>query len=105
MTLCFHPLTRPSHLPLSSGRSRCNSLSPRGNQSTNWRRPDPGEKGTATSDLLLEIPIIPGCLFSCDPTDLDNLCSTCVERLPLNGGPTRSDIARRHVRFVTLPFR
>lgn len=68
----------------------------------------PGEKGTAKStavraltDVLPEISIMPGCPFSCDPTDLDHLCPACVERLSLNGGPTRSDTAR----VVTLQLR
>ncbi|MDO9540215.1 MAG: magnesium chelatase subunit D family protein [Methanocalculus sp.] len=70
-----------------------------------------GEKGTAKStavralaDVLPEIPIVPGCPFSCDPSDINNLCPACVARLSSNEGPNSSDTARRHVRVVTLPL-
>jgi Mg-chelatase subunit ChlI len=46
-----------------------------------------GEKGTAKSsavralaEILPEIEVVPGCLFSCDPRNKTELCDICADK-------------------------
>ncbi len=66
-----------------------------------------GERGTAKSTaaralaaLLPAIEVVEGCPFSCDPDDLDRLCSNCQEALA-RGERLRAVV--RRTRFVDLP--
>ena len=67
-----------------------------------------GEKGTAKSTavrslawVLPEISIFRGCHFSCDPSDIENLCPLCSENLSKKSA---LEIVSRTVRVVTLPL-
>lgn len=66
-----------------------------------------GERGTGKSTaaralaaLLPGIEVVEGCPFSCDPNDLDRLCSNCREWLAR--GERLKSVLRR-TRFVDLP--
>jgi Mg-chelatase subunit ChlI len=66
-----------------------------------------GERGTAKSTaaralaaLLPGIEVVEGCPFSCDPDDLDRLCTNCQEWLAR--GERLKSVLRR-TRFVDLP--
>jgi len=67
-----------------------------------------GERGTgkstaarALADLLPDIEVVMDCPFSCDPSNEDEMCSSCYSR-SLQGDPL--PMASRPIRFVTLPL-
>jgi len=66
-----------------------------------------GERGTAKSTaaralaaLLPEIEVVADCPFNCDPTQPDQMCDQCCERLAAG---EQLPVARRRIRFVDLP--
>jgi magnesium chelatase subunit D len=67
-----------------------------------------GEKGTgkstavrALAHLLPEIDVIKDCPYSCDPTDVENMCDLCRKKV-LSGEKLTTE--RRKIRVINLPL-
>jgi Mg-chelatase subunit ChlI len=66
-----------------------------------------GERGSAKtisvrglSDILPEIEVVEGCRFSCDPTNITQMCSLCREGYEQG---EKLPVARRSMKIVELP--
>jgi magnesium chelatase subunit D len=67
-----------------------------------------GHRGTgkstavrALSELVPEIKVVSGCVYHCDPTNTENICSDCTTRL---GSNKKISTHKQPVRIVELPL-
>lgn len=70
-----------------------------------------GHRGTgkstavrALADLLLEISVVSGCAYRCDPADEQNACGECREAIGAGGAGSKLRREKSPVRVVELPL-